>query len=106
MDVKMGNGAIGMEGCVVSLVSVLCGSRCNSADVSGKGAVLTVLGPWAATRYSPRAAFHYDALVLHSLESSRGTTTPTQPSVEPLNHRGIRDPGEPAWLHFPSAFFL
>lgn len=52
MDVKMGNGAIGMEGCMVSLVSVLCGSLCNSADVSGNGAVLTILGPWAATLHS------------------------------------------------------
>lgn len=75
-------------------------------SVSGKGAVLTVLGPWAATRYSPRAAFHRDALVLHSLESSQGTTTPIQPSIDLLNHRVIRDPGEPTRLHFQSAFFV
>lgn len=54
MDVKMGNRAIGMEGCVASLVSMLCVSLCNSGDVSGKGAVLTILGPWAATLHSPQ----------------------------------------------------
>lgn len=52
MDVKMGKGAIGMEGCMVSLVSMLYVSLCNSVDVSGKGAVLTILGPWAATLHS------------------------------------------------------